>query len=105
MFALATLVQPEPREITAPIPTSRPPPRLAALFLDMMAAERGAAHNTLAAYARDLEDYLAHLDEIGANPFEVNPAAVRSYLARLDARGLKQSSTARRLSAVRQFHK
>ena len=27
MFALATLVEPEPREITVPIPTSRLPPR------------------------------------------------------------------------------
>jgi hypothetical protein len=27
MFALATLIEPEPREMTAPIPTSRLPPR------------------------------------------------------------------------------
>ena len=82
-----------------------PPPRLVALFLDMMAAERGAAGNTLAAYARDLEDYVASLSETGASPSDADPAAVRSYLARLEARGLKRSSAARRLSAVRQFHK
>jgi integrase/recombinase XerD len=29
------------------------------LFLDMMAAERGAARNTLDAYRRDLEDVAA----------------------------------------------
>ncbi len=34
---------------------------LIALFLDMLAAERGAGTNTLAAYARDLEDFSAHL--------------------------------------------
>ena len=31
------------------------------LFLDMLAAERGAGANTLAAYRRDLEDFSAHL--------------------------------------------
>ena len=35
--------------------------RLAELFLDMLAAERGAAANTLAAYTRDLDDFSAHL--------------------------------------------
>ena len=33
--------------------------RLADLFLDMLAAERGASRNTLEAYRRDLDDYLA----------------------------------------------
>jgi integrase/recombinase XerD len=82
-----------------------PPPRFVALFLDMMAAERGAAGNTLAAYRRDLEDYVAHLSEAGLSPPEADTATVRTYLAGLDARGLKSSSAARRLSAVRQFHK
>ncbi|MDB5511153.1 MAG: xerD [Enterovirga sp.] len=81
------------------------PPRLANLFLDMLAAERGAAPNTLAAYRRDLEDYLAYLGEIGLAPGEVRPATVRAFLASLAERGLKASSAARRLSAVRQFHK
>ena len=31
--------------------------RLTALYLDMMAAERGAGKNTLAAYGRDLADF------------------------------------------------
>lgn len=79
--------------------------RLAALFLDMMAAERGAAANTLAAYRRDLEDYLGHLAGRRIAVTEVSPAGVRAYLAGLDAAGLKASSAARRLSCVRQFHK
>ncbi len=80
-------------------------PRLVGLFLDMLAAERGAAANTLAAYRRDLEDYTAFLRAKGIDPAEAEPAAVRSYLAGLGSRGLKASSAARRLSAVRQFHK
>jgi integrase/recombinase XerD len=79
--------------------------RLAALFLDMMAAERGAAANTLAAYKRDLEDYLGYLTGKRIGVTDVAPAAVRAYLASLDAAGLKASSAARRLSCVRQFHK
>ncbi len=35
--------------------------RLVALYLDMLAAERGAGKNTLAAYSRDLEDFSAYL--------------------------------------------
>jgi len=35
--------------------------RFVALFLDMLAAERGAAENTLSAYRRDLDDYAAFL--------------------------------------------
>ncbi|HEY8564298.1 MAG TPA: site-specific tyrosine recombinase XerD [Beijerinckiaceae bacterium] len=79
--------------------------RLADLFLDMLAAERGAAANTLAAYRRDLDDYLAYLAEAKLVPAEVEPAAVRAFVAGLDERGLKASSAARRLSAVRQFHR
>jgi integrase/recombinase XerD len=86
-------------------PAAPPAHRLAALFLDMLAAERGAAANTLAAYRRDLEDYLAFLAESGVAPLEAGPATIRDFMAGLEARGLKASSAARRLSAVRQFHK
>ena len=79
--------------------------RLAALFLDMLAAERGAAANTLSAYGRDLEDYLGHLGQGRISAVQVSPAEVRAYLADLDRRGLKASSAARRLSCVRQFHR
>jgi integrase/recombinase XerD len=79
--------------------------RLVGLFLDMLAAERGAARNTLDAYRRDLEDYAVWLAAKGIAPAEAEPAAVRAYVAGLEAQGLKASSAARRLSAVRQFHK
>ena len=36
---------------------------LVALYLDMLAAERGAGANTLAAYRRDLEDFSAYLKD------------------------------------------
>ncbi len=79
--------------------------RLADLFLDMQAAERAAAGNTIAAYRRDLDDYLAFLAARGAHPAGVEPDTVRAYLVTLDERGLAASSAARRLSAVRGFHR
>ncbi len=72
-------------------------------FLDMLAAERGAARNTLDAYERDVTDYLVFL---GAKTLDQATADdIRGWLADLAARGLKASSAARRLSAVRQFHR
>jgi integrase/recombinase XerD len=71
----------------------------------MLAAERGASKNTLDAYRRDLDDYLAYLTESGAAPDTASSATIRGFMASLEERGLKASSAARRLSAVRQFHK
>jgi integrase/recombinase XerD len=79
--------------------------RHAGLFMDMLASERGASRNTLDAYRRDLEDYLDYLTELGASPDKVDAAMVRGFMGSLEERGLKASSAARRLSAVRQFHK
>jgi integrase/recombinase XerD len=78
---------------------------LAAAFLDMMSAERGASANTLDAYRRDLEDYLAFLASRGADAAGADSNGVRAWIADLAARGLKASSAARRLSCIRQFHK
>jgi integrase/recombinase XerD len=72
-------------------------------YLDMMAAERGAARNTLDAYERDIEDYLEYLG--GRSPGEATAEDIRGWLGDLAARGLKASSAARRLSALRQFHR
>lgn len=75
------------------------------LFLDMMAAERGAAANTLAAYRRDLDDYAGFLAGEGATPDTATTDLVRAFLADCQSRGLKAASVARRLSAVRQLHR
>lgn len=78
---------------------------LADAFLEMMSAERGAAKNTIEAYRRDLADYLGFLATRGSSPANADREAVVSYLGRLDAEGLSASSSARRLSALRQFHR
>ncbi|MCK0208258.1 tyrosine recombinase [Starkeya koreensis] len=74
-------------------------------FLDMMAAERGAGANTLGAYGRDIEDYEGFLVGQGVDPLAAGTEHIRAYLAELSVRGLAGASVARRLSALRQFHR
>lgn len=74
-------------------------------FLDMLAAERGAARNTQDAYRRDLSDYIAHLANEGRDPGSATTQDLRAYLASLAPRGLSAATAARRVSALRQFHK
>jgi integrase/recombinase XerD len=66
-------------------------------FLAMMAAQRGAAANTLAAYARDLAGAEAAIGDLSLAPRD----AVASLA--LEWAGLAPSSAARKASALRQF--
>jgi integrase/recombinase XerD len=79
--------------------------RLIGRFLEMMSAERGAARNTLEAYRRDLADYASFLEISGVAVKTPGPEHIRSYLAHLEAQGMARTTAARRLSAVRQFHR
>jgi integrase/recombinase XerD len=79
--------------------------RLIELYLDMLAAERGAQENTLAAYQRDLEDFAAHLTAAGSGIAAAGTEDLRAYLGELSRRGLRTSTVARRLSAIRQLYR
>lgn len=74
-------------------------------FLEMLIAERGAAANTVEAYRRDLEDFAAFMARRSAALESADVAALRAYFAALAARGFAPRSAARRLSALRQFHR
>lgn len=74
-------------------------------FLEMMAAERGAAGPTLDAYGRDLADFSRFLEHAGSGPDRADPGLIRAYLRSLTGAGLKPSTVARRLSAIRQFQR
>lgn len=70
-------------------------------FLEMMAAEKGCAQNSLLAYARDLQD----LSEFASVPLmALSTEDIQVWLADLRERQLAPSTTARKLSAVRQFY-
>jgi len=75
------------------------------LFLDMLAAERGASANTLDAYRRDLADFSAGLGRHKTDIASADSEALRAHLARLGKRGLAAASVARKLSAIRQLYR
>ncbi len=88
--------------------TASLPPMGAALierFLEMMAAERNAAANTLDSYRRDLADFAGFLGRRGGALGAASAADVTAYLDELQAAGAATATAARRLSALRQFHR
>jgi integrase/recombinase XerD len=82
-----------------------PERQLISLFLDMVAAERGGAANTLAAYSRDLDDLTGYLATCKRTISSAATADLRGYLVALADRGFAASSVARRLSAIRQLYR
>jgi len=85
---------------------ARPPDAsLVEAFVEMMSVERGATGNTTEAYARDLNSYLAVLARRKTNVLAASEADVSAYMSGLGRRGLAASTSARHLSAIRQFHR
>ena len=74
-------------------------------FLEMLAAERGAARNTLLAYDRDLNSFAEFAVRRGEAVARASADTLRAYMADLGSQGLKPRTAARRLSALRQFHR
>jgi integrase/recombinase XerD len=71
-------------------------------FLEMLAAERGAARNTLAAYHADLS---ALARDLACTLAQADAAGLRRHLATASAAGLSARTLARRLSAMRHFYR
>jgi integrase/recombinase XerD len=71
----------------------------------MLAAERGAAANTIEAYRRDLDHLTAGLRAAGRTLANAGADDLRRYLTALRAEGLAAASQARRLSSLRQFYR
>jgi integrase/recombinase XerD len=73
-------------------------------FYQHLGVERGLAPLTLAAYARDLQDFWEFVEGRGRSHWgAVDLADLQDYFAAQEARGLSARSRARRLSALRQF--
>jgi integrase/recombinase XerD len=75
------------------------------LFLDMLAAERGAGENTLSAYRRDLDDFAEYLVTKRRTIASAATDDVRGYLQALTKREFAAASVARKLSAIRQLYR
>lgn len=72
-------------------------------FLEMMSAERGAAHNTLDSYRRDLEACAEFVAQRGVQLPQSSTEDIRQTLDTMAAQGFAATSQARRLSALKQF--
>lgn len=74
-------------------------------FLEMLAAERGAARNTLLAYRADLDDLAAFARASGVTLAAAGSEVLQGWLVALHRAGLSARTAARRLSAARQFYR
>lgn len=77
--------------------------RLADLWLDALAAERGVSSGTLDTYRADLACYLDFLDS--RTLADVTLEDVRAFIAELTRRSLAESTIARRRSVARSLHR
>jgi len=74
-------------------------------FIIYIAAERGLATNSVAAYRRDLEGYLQYLAEAGRDLAGADYQALLDYLGRLQGQGLGMRSISRHLTSIKVFHR
>ena len=76
-------------------------------YLDHLRVERGLAHNTLDAYARDLGKFTRFAEEVlatrGGGLDELDAGDVSAFMVMLSKEGLSARSSARCLAAVRGF--
>ncbi len=70
-------------------------------YLAALRSERGLAVNTVAAYRRDLGQYFAFLDDTDTEP----GASAPEFVWQLTEHGLAPSTIARKLAAVRGYHR
>ncbi|MEP1205760.1 MAG: site-specific tyrosine recombinase XerD [Rhizobiaceae bacterium] len=73
-------------------------------FLEMMSAERGAAANTLAAYANDLGEFGAFMHSNRTSISSASTDDLRQWLIHLEKDGTAATTQARKLSALRQLY-
>jgi len=78
-------------------------------FLAYVRKERRLSAHTEAAYRRDLEDFgaflVGHMESADWDWSDVDRLDIRSWLGELEGRGLKRSTVARKLSAVRALYR
>ena len=74
-------------------------------FLRHLSIERGLAKNSLAAYRRDLVKYFDFLENQSESVLTATPETVAEFIQSMQRSGLKMSSVARTLAAIRGLHR
>ncbi len=74
-------------------------------FLEMAAAERGLARNSLDAYRRDLACFAAYLAPSRIALAEAETESIRGFMVAQRKSGISARSAGRRLSCLRQFYR
>lgn len=73
------------------------------IFLAYLKVEKNASPHTIASYRRDLNQLAAFLDERKISMTGVDNIVLRTFLSVLFERGIKKSTIARKLAAMRSF--
>ena len=79
-----------------------------AKYLEYLQSVKNSSPHTVLNYRRDLEQFVAYLSPPGARPpglAGVTHSMIREFVAHLHEHGLKKSSIARKLAALRSFFK
>src|SRR5258705_13826313 len=79
-----------------------------AKYLEYLQSVKNSSPHTVLNYRRDLEQFVAYLSPPGARPpglTGVTHSMIREFVAHLHDRGLRKSSIARTLAALRSFFK
>lgn len=73
-------------------------------FLDYLLVERGLSSNTIAAYGRDIAQFVEFAREMDADSVtEISESLIDRFLARLRKEDYATTSAARKLAAIRSF--
>lgn len=75
-------------------------------FINFLTIERNLAENTIEAYATDLVGYVDFLDSRSVDDLNmIEPSDISSYIVMLSENKITSFSIARKLSAIRMFHR
>ncbi len=74
-------------------------------FLTFLSSEKNCSIHTVSSYRRDLAQFYNFLEKAGKDIEKVSAKDIRRWLMSLNKKGLKRTTVARKLSAVRSFYK
>ena len=74
-------------------------------FIEMMAVERASSYNTQYAYRKDLQNFCNYIEGRKIDFMRIDQETIREYLKYINKYDIKNNTSARKLSSLRQFYK